>query len=167
VGHYHTEMESQFDELQLCSNHWKANQIWIYNYSSWYASAKNNKSVEDDPIEISDAMLEDEDEKKRKRKRLLEKKTTARRKHRSKSNSRSAEEATIDFVGDNADLEQLSLKKQKVTASSSVSGSQSSAPSGSEVDAERPKPKCKTVSCATSCTELLLTLMFRGIRCTF
>ena len=32
---YRNEMEREFPILQLCSRHWKADQVWILNYPSW------------------------------------------------------------------------------------------------------------------------------------
>jgi glycine cleavage system regulatory protein len=38
LTHYRNEIEAKFAELQLCSEHWKADRISIKNFSSWRKS---------------------------------------------------------------------------------------------------------------------------------
>jgi hypothetical protein len=55
---YRHEMEQEFSVLRLCSNHWKTDQVWIFNYPSWLRHKKSGtqksvvlkKETEDLPV---------------------------------------------------------------------------------------------------------------------
>ena len=44
LNQFHSEMETNFAKLQLCSNHWKADRIWINNYPSWIENIIKKKN---------------------------------------------------------------------------------------------------------------------------
>lgn len=35
LDYFRARVETAFPELQLCANHWKADRLWMENYSSW------------------------------------------------------------------------------------------------------------------------------------
>ena len=35
TSYFRRKVETEFDELRFCSNHWKADRLWMENFSSW------------------------------------------------------------------------------------------------------------------------------------
>jgi hypothetical protein len=69
LNEFRGEMEKTFIELQLCSNHWKVDRIWINNYPSWLehinknkdpSRSKKRKAQSQEPINISSSDDEDD-----------------------------------------------------------------------------------------------------------
>jgi hypothetical protein len=65
LTHYRNEMEAKFPELQLCSEHWKADRVWIKNFSSWRKSYMKQQAKLEMKKEEADRSSKGADQKKR------------------------------------------------------------------------------------------------------
>jgi hypothetical protein len=63
--HYRSEMQKRFEELQLCENGWKADQIAIDYYPAWRTSQQTrgtfNGNKENEVLEVTSSSDEESD----------------------------------------------------------------------------------------------------------